>query len=143
MNEMVAMFRASRHPGARDLFSCSLSSWRLLQEIAVSEGWRPQGTTYYSQAEDVSALALHDYEPGGPDDSKRVGGEDAIAWATALQAAKARPQYRISVKEPENAGSRVVEQTEALATLIAEFAQYAYGGSFGFMREEPFRDLHT
>jgi hypothetical protein len=140
MNDTVAMFRASRQPGARDLFSCSLSGWRLLQEIAISEGWHPQGTTYYSQSEDVSVLAVHDYEPGGPEDSKRVGSEDAIAWATSLQKAKARPQYLMSVQEPDGAKSNVADQDDVLATLIAEFAQYAYGGSFGFMREEPFRD---
>jgi hypothetical protein len=132
MTQCVAMSRNSRQPGARDLFSCSLSEWRLLQELAISAGWDPHGTTYFSPDEKTSPLALHDYEPGEAADSKCVAQDDAIAWATSLQTVKERTHFLTQIEPPADGDTQA--DADALATLIAEFIQYAYGGSFAFVR---------
>lgn len=132
MSQCVAMSRLSRQPGARDLFSCSLSAWRLLQELAISAGWAPHGTTYFSADAKTSPLALHDYEPGEAADLKCIDHDDAISWAASLQAAKERPRFLTQVEPPE---IETQNGADTLATLIAEFSQYAFGGSFGFVRD--------
>jgi len=134
VSELVSMSRDSRQQGGRDLFSCSLSGWRLLQELAIIGGWRPQGTTYFSRNEKVEAVALHDYEPGESADLKCIDREDAIAWATSLQIIKERPEFLTQVEPLAKGDLQDPEKRDALLTLIAEFAQYAYGGSFGFVR---------
>jgi hypothetical protein len=130
------MSRDSRQQGGRDLFSCSLTGWRLLQEIAIVGGWKPQGTTYLSRNEKLPAVALHDYEPGDSADLKCVDRDDAIAWARSLDLVKDRPDFLTLVQPTADADP----QGDALLTLIAEFAQYAYGGSFGFVRHTSARE---
>ncbi|HEU4602469.1 MAG TPA: hypothetical protein VFS24_10895 [Steroidobacteraceae bacterium] len=60
MKGMVTMFRDSRAEGARDLFSCSIAGWRFLQELAVSSGWNPLGTTYVTGGKQIEEAALRD-----------------------------------------------------------------------------------
>jgi hypothetical protein len=138
VNRTVTMFRDARQPGARDLFSCSLTSWRLLQELAMGAGWVPLGTTYLSKKIQIDKPALRDYEPGDSPDVKCVEHADAIAWAASLQSIKEMPDSLTLTAPAASVASQSREHTnQSLATLVDEFAQYAYGGSFGFVLADP------
>jgi hypothetical protein len=134
----VILFRASRAEGGRDLFSCSSVDWRLLHELAITFGWKPLGTTYPLPAgSKITALARHDYQPGAPRDIKYVEQGDAVQWARSLESAKQYGHLK-AILESQSGSNTGEPQYEpnALATLIDEFAQYAYGGAFSFSLAE-------
>ena len=130
----VVLFRASREEGGRDLFSCSGLEWRLLYEVATTFGWNPLGTTYPLPARSkITVLARHNYDAGTPSDIKHVDQSDAADWARALEAARRSDHLQAMLKarwSPDTEEDSY--DPEALATLIDEFVQYAYGGAFSF-----------
>ena len=92
MSATVEMFRVAAAPKGRNRFSCPMQIWELLWELGRAFGWQPKGTTYVLPLKSpVEAPARRDYQPGGSQDHKQVEGEDAIAWARALEVAKISP----------------------------------------------------
>jgi hypothetical protein len=140
---MVEMFRAAQEANGRDRFSCSSQEWQLLLSIGDAFGWKPRGTTYELPANSkLDQPARRDYEPGERSDKKRVGAEDARNWARALETARRSPQLATVIDShakgilPSPAIGLV-----ALHTLMKEFGEYAYGGSFTFAHSD--RDPDT
>jgi hypothetical protein len=123
-DDVVEMVRDARALGGRDRFSCTLDEWRSLLKLAQEFGWRPLGTTYeLPSASKVEEAARRDYEPGEASDRKRIDADDSNALARALTDARS--------------SERLAELTdESLRTLVSEFAQYAYGGAFMFVRSD-------
>lgn len=127
MSAIVERFREAAAPKGRNRFSCALPAWELLRELGQAFGWQPQGTTYVLPAKSkVEAPARRDYQPGNARDHKKVEADDAMAWAQALQAARASP-HTAAMIEARSAG-------ELLPGLIDEFIEFAYGGAFEFCR---------
>jgi hypothetical protein len=130
----IILFRASREEGGRDLFSCSTFEWSLLHELATTFGWKPLGTTYPLPARSkITVLARHDYQPGAPSDIKHVERSDAAQWARSLEGAKQSGHLKAILDARSGPGSAESPYDPgALATLVDEFTQYAYGGAFDF-----------
>jgi hypothetical protein len=136
MTGTVLMSRPrSKRPG-RDLFSCSVTDWKFLHELGMTFGWQPHGTTYQlPHASKIVTTALHDYEPGDAADRKEVDRDDAVEWARALESAKRSPHFAAMLEarvasQAANAGVSVA----SLTGLIDEFAEYAFGGAFSFVK---------
>jgi hypothetical protein len=140
---MVEMFRAAQEANGRDRFSCSAQEWKLLLSVGETFGWKPRGTTYELPANSkVDDPARRDYEPGERSDKKRVDGEDARNWARALEAARRSAQLATVVENHLKVMSpRPDLGLVALHTLMKEFGEYAYGGSFTFAHSD--RDPST
>lgn len=124
LNPRVEMFREARVPKGRNRFSCPLPIWELLWEIGHAFGWQPAGTTYVRPANSgVQVAARRNYRPGGSQDHKLVDEQDAVAWARALEAAKASPHLAAIV---------AARSVELLAGTFDEFTEFCYGGAFSF-----------
>ena len=140
MSTIVEMFREASAPKGRNRFSCPLPIWELLSEVGRAFGWQPKGTTYVLPAKTtVDAPARRDYQPGGSQDHKRVEGEDAVAWARALDIAKGSPHLAamIEARSVALATSGKVD-LGMLPGVLDEFIEFAYGGAFEFaMGGEP------
>jgi hypothetical protein len=135
MTAIVEMFRAATAPQGRNRFACPLPIWDFLWELGHAFGWRPQGTTYVLPAKStVESPARRDYQPGGTRDPKQVSAEDAMAWARALEVAKASPHLPNMIEARSDVlarnGGRV--GSELLPGVLDEFIQFAYGGAFAF-----------
>jgi hypothetical protein len=115
-------------------FSCSLVFWDLMVELAGAFGWKSFGTGYTSiSGKQVHGQTLrHGYKPGDWSDAKRVEGDDASAWATALTAARESPHLHkmAAAKRVEDQSISDAEFEEAMAAFI----RYLRGGSFSFAR---------
>lgn len=134
MSTVVQMFRESAAPKGRNRFSCPLPVWELLSELGQSFGWHPKGTTYVLPAKSkMEAPARRNYEPGTVQDHKQVEAEDAIAWAQALEVAKASPHAAamLEARSAALAGAGKAS-SELLPGVIDEFIEFAYGGAFEF-----------
>jgi hypothetical protein len=130
MSAIVEMFRGA----ASQRFSCPVPIWDLLWELGHAFGWRPTGTTYVMPAKStVETPARRNYEPGDSQDHKRVEGEDAVAWARALEVAKVSPHVTAMI-EARSAGlaSGATPGGELLSGVLDEFIEFAYGGAFEF-----------
>jgi hypothetical protein len=134
MTAIVEMFRAAGAPQGRNRFSCPLPIWDFLWELGHAFGWRPQGTTYVLPAKStVESPARRDYQPGGTQDHKQVSAEDAMAWARALQVAKASPHLAKMIEARANGlADSGRSGSELLPGVLDEFIQFAYGGAFAF-----------
>ena len=138
MSGIVEIVRHAAESGGRDRFSCSLLTWHLLLELGQVFGWQPRGTTYLPRTAKQEALARHNYEPGDPQDYKRVEADDAIAWAAALERAKVSPHLSTLLAERAAALAQGVDREllhgtiDALDSVIGEFIVYAFGGAFAF-----------
>jgi hypothetical protein len=131
---IVEMFRDAQRPRGRNRFSCSLPIWDLLWEIGRAFGWQPKGTTYVMPAKStVEVPARRDYQPSGSQDQKRVQDADAVAWARALEVAKASPHLAAMLEARSDAllGSGKAGG-EMLPGVLDEFIEFAYGGTFEF-----------
>jgi hypothetical protein len=131
---VVEMFREAGAPGGRNRFDCPLPAWELLWEIGRAFGWRPLGTTYVMPGKSaIDVPARRDYRPGSSQDRKRVEAEDALAWARALEVAKASPYLAAMVEARAAALVGNVGRGSGLLTgVLDEFVEFAYGGSFEF-----------
>ena len=125
MSAIVEMFREAAAPGGRNRFSCPVQTWQLLGELGRAFGWQPKGTTYVLPAKStVEAPARRNYQPGTVQDHKEVEAADAMAWARALEVARASP-HTAAMIDARSAG-------EILPGVIDEFIEFAYGGAFEF-----------
>jgi hypothetical protein len=125
MSAIVEMFREAAAPGGRNRFSCPVQTWQLFGELGRAFGWQPKGTTYVLPARStVEAPARRNYQPGSVQDHKEVDAEDAMAWARALEVAKASP-HAAAMIDARSAG-------DVLPGVIDEFIEFAYGGAFEF-----------
>jgi hypothetical protein len=134
MSPVVQMFREAAAPKGRNRFSCPMPVWELLWELGHAFGWHPKGTTYVLPARSkVESPARRDYQPGNTQDHKHVEAEDAMAWARALEVAKASPHAvaMIEARAAALAGAGEVA-AELVPGVIDEFIEFAYGGAFEF-----------
>jgi len=134
MSTIVDMFRKAAAPGGRSRFSCPMAAWELLWELGQAFGWRPKGTTYVLPAKSqLDAPARRNYDPGAVEDHKQVEAEDAMAWARALEVAKASPHAAAMI---EARCAALVSAGKVagglLPGVIDEFIEIAYGGAFEF-----------
>ena len=127
---IVEMFRGAA-PGR---FSCPVPMWELLWELGHAFGWQPKGTTYVMSAKStVEVPARRNYEPGDSQDHKRVEGEDAVAWARALEVAKVSPHVAAMIEARSAAlVSGGKPGGELPPGVLDEFVEFAYGGAFEF-----------
>ena len=134
MSAMFEMFRAAAAPKGCDRFSCPLPVWDFLWELGLTFGWQPQGTTYVLPAKSmVESPARRDYRPGGTHDHKQVDEADAMAWAHALELAKASPHLPAMIQARSLAlarGDKIAG--DLLPGVLEEFIEFAYGGAFAF-----------
>ena len=129
VNSTVEMFRDAAEAKGRDRFSCSLLVWNLLQQIGVEFGWDPQGSAYVALPGTRHATpAERDYQPGDARDFKQVSAEDAMAWATAVEAALLAPRLSEILMRGAPAGV----PHDAIISVMREFTEYCYGGAFVF-----------
>ena len=134
MSVSVEMFREAASPKGRNRFACPLSTWELLWELGHAFGWHPRGTTYVLPAKStVETPARRDYQPGTARDHKQVEAEDAVAWARALEVAKASP-HAAAMIEARSAALADAGKVggDPLPGVIDEFIEFAYGGAFEF-----------
>jgi hypothetical protein len=134
MNTIVEMFRRAAAPGGRNRFSCPMPVWELLWELGQTFGWQPKGTTYVLPAKSqLDAPARRNYDPGAVEDHKQVEAEDAMAWARALEVARASP-HAVAIIDARcvalSSAGKVAG--ELLPGVIDEFIEFAYGGAFEF-----------
>jgi hypothetical protein len=115
--------------------------WELLWDLGRAFGWQPKGTTYVLPSKStVEAPARRDYQPGGSQDHKRVEGEDAVAWARALEVAKVSPHAAAMIDARSAALVGVGKAGGGmLPGVLDEFIEFAYGGAFEFaiLESEP------
>jgi hypothetical protein len=139
---MIEMFRAAQEAHGRDRFSCSTREWQLLLFVGETFGWRPRGTTYELPPNSkVEEPARRDYEPGDRSDKKLVSAEDARNWASALETARRSAQLATVIEKDAKATSLNLDVgLPALHTLLKEFGEYAYGGSFTFAHSDSAPD---
>jgi hypothetical protein len=133
MSDIVEMYRDAPEPGGRDRFSCSVSTWELLQEIGQTFGWRPMGAIYVARVQPkVDTRARRDYRAGGALDQKQIEREDAIAWASALQVARKSPHLAamIAARGAATASTDAQVAEALLPGVIDEFVEFAFGGAF-------------
>lgn len=129
---VVELFRDPGTPGGAQ-FSCSLSDWNFLWELARTFGWHPIGTTYLLRhGQPAQHLPIkHDYQPGDSQDRKRVEANDCWQWIAALEGARRSPflsgMLQAHAKlQPSDSGA-----TEAaLGLLIQNFIEFARRGPF-------------
>lgn len=134
MSTVVEMFRDAKAPKGRNRFACPLPIWEFLWELGRAFGWRPQGTTYVTPVSSkVEAPAKRNYQPSGPQDQKQIEEQDALAWARALEAAKASP-HLASMIDARSAAllSSGKGGGELPLGMLNEFIEFAYGGAFEF-----------
>jgi hypothetical protein len=117
---------------AEDQFSCTLTHWNFLRDLAKTFGWRPVGTTYLPQRGErarPAPIIKHDYHPGDSQDRKRVGADDSSHWAAALDRARRSPfisgmlQARAQVPDMD-------DTEQSLRLLIQEYINFARRGAF-------------
>jgi hypothetical protein len=133
MSQIVHMFREAAAPKGRNRFSCPMPTWELLRELGHAFGWRPKGTTYVLPAKSkMETPARRNYHPGTLHDHKQVEAEDAMAWARALEVAKASPHSAAMIEARAAALVAGADGTELLPGVIDEFIEFAYGGAFEF-----------
>jgi hypothetical protein len=134
MSAIVEMCRYAGAPKGRNRFSCPLPVWELLWELGRAFGWHPQGTTYVMPARStVEVPARRNYQPSGLQDHKQVREEDAVAWARALEVAKASPHLTAMIEARSVALlGRGKTSDELLPGVLNEFIEFAYGGAFEF-----------
>jgi len=78
------------HSSTMETYSCSFDFWNLMLSVGEAFGWKPLGTSYLPtsfKSVQGQQTPRHDYRPGEWSDAKRVGAEDASAWAAALRVA--------------------------------------------------------
>lgn len=117
-------------------FVCAASTWEFLRELGQTFGWHPRGTTYVTSTiprTSPTAPIRHNYQPGGPQDCKRIEAEDAIEWAGSLRAAKHSAHFIGMIRA--HAGLDDSAQ-EPLLSIVDEFIQFAYEGAFVFALDE-------
>jgi len=132
MNITVQMFRMALEPHGRDRFSCPLPVWELLREVGESFGWQPTGTTYIAPPKrNVDTSVRHNYQPGDSLDHKCVEAEDAVAWARALEVAKSSPHF-VAMMQARSTTRSIDIAGELPPSLLDEFIEFAYGGTFTF-----------
>lgn len=132
MSVLVEMIRGAGQPDGGNRFSCPAEIWHLLFELGHAFGWHPQGATYVMPLNSVGQLpARRDYQPGGSLDHKQVEEQDAVAWARALEVAKASPHFAAMIE---------AQSTELLPGMLDEFIEFAYGGAFEFSISQQSRD---
>ena len=131
---VVEMFRYTRGASAPDTRAFPAPIWDLLWELGRAFGWRPTGTTYVVPPNSpVEMPALRNYEPGGTQDHKRVEEEDAIAWARALDQAKASRHTAAMIDAQSLALASSGKETEELhADVLDDFVEFVRGGAFEF-----------
>jgi hypothetical protein len=131
VSAIVEMFREGAAPNR---FSCPVPIWEFLWELGRAFGWHPKGATYVMPARStVEVPARRNYEPGDSHDHKQVEQEDAVAWARALEVAKASPHIAAMIEARFVAlegGSQAVD--ELLPGMLDEFIEFSYGGAFKF-----------
>lgn len=134
MTPIVEIFRDAGAPKGRNRFSCPLPIWEFLAELGRVFGWEPKGTTYVMPANSgVEVPARRNYQPGGAQDPKQVAGEDAAAWARALESARASPHVAAIIEARCAALLRSgTPGSELSAGVLDEFIEFAYGGAFDF-----------
>jgi len=145
----VSLVRGLGRQGQRDRFTCDLSAWDLMLEVAVSFGWKQRGTTYapsgFPAANNhvaADSVSRHDYQPGDSRDPKCVDSVDAIAWAAALSAAHRSPHLAGMLKSTLATASARSAQRWATAysspfdIVMDGFTAYAFAGEFEFARTE-------
>jgi hypothetical protein len=134
MSAIVEMFREAAAPRGRNRFACPVATWEFLSELALAFGWRPHGTTYVLPLKStVETPARRDYRPGGAQDHKHVEGEDAVAWARALEVAKGSPHVAAMIEARSVAlTSSGKAGSELVPGVLDEFVAFAYGGAFEF-----------
>lgn len=87
-------------------------------------GWHPSGTTYVMRANSiVKVAARRNYRPGSSLDHKQVEEQDAVAWARALELAKASPRF-VAMME--------AQPVKLLPGMFDEFIEFVYAGAFTF-----------
>lgn len=133
-SHMVEMFRYRWGASTPDRRSFPAPIWDLLWELGRAFGWRPVGTTYVAPPNaSVEVRALRDYEPGGVLDHKRVEQEDAVAWARALELAKASPHTAAMIDAQSLALENSGKATGQLdADVLDDFIEFVRGGAFEF-----------
>jgi len=92
----------------------------------------------------IEVPARRNYQPSGSQDHKRVEEEDALAWARALEVAKASPHLAAMIEARSTAllGSGKTG-SELLPGVLDEFIEFAYGGTFEFaVRSEDTHENH-
>lgn len=116
-----------------DLFTCSLTDWNFIRDLAQTFGWHPTGTTYLPQQGQRARQnpIKHDYQPGDSQDSKRVEAEDSARWAAALDGARRSPfiagMLRMHAQLQE--GNRAVDE-QSLRAQLQSFIEFARRGAF-------------
>jgi hypothetical protein len=135
MTATVLISRDSRARPSRDLFSCSVEDWRFLQQVGTAFGWQPRGATYQlAPGSKIVTPALHDFEPGEAADRKEVERDDAVEWARSLKSARHSPHLTPMLEARAAQSSEVAASIASLTVLIDEFAEYAFGGAFSFVK---------
>jgi len=142
MSVLIEMSRESVEAGGRDRYSVSLPAWELLLDIGKAFGWQPMGVSYARKlsGKEPETVALHDCRPGNHRDQRKIGADDAIAWATALNNALQSPHLTsmLDGRTPSVVlqGDTTAEQMRSVNApfdvTMKEFIQYAYGGAFSF-----------
>lgn len=145
----VSLLRNIDKRGQRDRFSCDLTAWDLLLEVAVSFGWKQRGTTYVAAGFPAAnrpgatdPVTRHDYQPGDTRDPKCVDSVDAIAWAAALSAAHRSPHLAgmldaTMITASARSGLRwATLHGSPFVSVMDGFTAYAFAGSFEFARAE-------
>lgn len=118
------MFHGPGQSDGGNRFSCPLPIWHLLLKLGRAFGWRPDGTTYVVPADSAGKVpARRNYQPGDVLDHKQIEEQDAVAWARALEAARASSHSAAMIK---------AQPVELLPGMLDEFIDFAYGGAFEF-----------
>ena len=137
MIDVVRLYRNAAEEYGRDLFACSPEEWRFFLELGRTFGWQPQGTTYELPAGSKrEGVALRNYEVGTKDDRKLVSADDAIAWARALESAHGSTHFTAMIEARVGKDAAHAAAVQSMADSLAEFIQYAFGGSFTFALEK-------
>jgi len=134
---IVRLYRDAAELRGRDLFVCSASEWQFLLELARTFGWQANGTTYeLPLGSRITDAARRNYEPGATADKKEVSGDDAIAWAQALERAQQSPHFDRFARTLMAQSGADERDLGSVDRWLAEFIQYAFGGAFAFALEE-------
>lgn len=145
----VSLVRGSSRRGQRDRFICDLEAWNLMQEVAVSFGWKQRGTTYavagFPAANNhvaADSIRRHDYQPGDSRDPKCVESIDAIAWAAALSAALQSPhlagmlEATLATAAARSAMRWATAHSSPFKVVMHGFIAYAFAGEFEFAQTQ-------
>lgn len=128
---IVALRGSTQHEGRR--FVCPANTWEFLRDLGQTFGWHPRGATYVTSSKKQSTLPVtairHNYQPGGMQDYKQIEADDAVAWASALGAAKRSAHFSGMIR----AHAALVRSGEkALLGMVDEFIDFARAGAFVF-----------